>query len=1114
MSGILFKRRDVFQKQWRPRYFVLNPITGMFTYYILPSSYAPKSNRQRLHSADTLTSQASQKKQPKHHAKTRLKNGSPRKRKHVRLEASVNASHERAAIINANLTNGGTFSNTPLLSQIPTAAPGGPPNASAGSSDESSQEPSPDFAQLGLPRGSIFLPGCHVYPNDEKTKTLQARYDLRRDTPDRKSKRRAGRQRLASADSAGGSSFIENDLCADDDDEKYPFTYVLTIAVIPPGQAPNSSAGSHTSNAAPPPSSVTPFAGQHLAAKTMRDRDLWVNALRAVSNWMDLQNKSSLTNSSAEPSASTNHSRSLNTSQDSVPNFQTQASDEDTVSGDLDDSDDDEDLDPQSEEMEQDEELDHDDHDMHQTADSVSAREITPAEAFQKFYTNFVDHSIPPYLLGVPKDLQAIIDCKVEQLLAITGHGIVGEGFKATEWKLISKTPSMTAKMKPSQENDKLYTVRCDAQMPSHLSIGQLVNGLLNGAQWTSRTKPDLTRSAVIHHYNAHTFVMHEAVRPVWPTTARDYLLVVHWRLIPQTKQVVICGFSHPMDHLCPPQDTHVRADILLGGNVLTPSKDGGVLFQRVVTMDLKGTIPSTILQVVMKNQANFPMALADALTKYEPQPSLRLQRELGCNEDVLAHIIWHIPKLRKGALSLTSHQLQTKQSSHENESRKGSVSFMVRLQSYFPVLTVLLFSLGIVYYLVFMALPFPFTSDPTEGKKRVCACWVLWVFFMSCSAGKCPSFNGDALQCLLRSVQVRSARIAVPMLMLLPPLIWFLMRFFAFYHGHWLWSSLSAAQQDEWNRVVGWSVRHELLLCAFASWYITRLLASRRLKLPASNIKMTPTGLVTCRFQVDVKGALRFISQQKEELQLHNQKKARTFGAGNTGDVSSDSASSEAKIVIGHIVVKAVALALSEVPECNLEYVDIPWLSLRGALRQSSVNIDMTTGFDRKLAGSRFVTLANAHLQSVRQIAQQTKIKVDQQKAIRLQPQRSISKQVRQGWLEQFMDWGLQRLGWSSEPRGAALVITSPNAEHADVEIEVAPATSLGGAPIVVVVGGVRITRDVKTGASRPMISLSLKMDCPTANPASCRRLAERIQQLISFPELCDVTDDTEMNQ
>ena len=34
--GILWKRRDVFKKQWRERYFILNHDTGILLYYLLP----------------------------------------------------------------------------------------------------------------------------------------------------------------------------------------------------------------------------------------------------------------------------------------------------------------------------------------------------------------------------------------------------------------------------------------------------------------------------------------------------------------------------------------------------------------------------------------------------------------------------------------------------------------------------------------------------------------------------------------------------------------------------------------------------------------------------------------------------------------------------------------------------------------------------------------------------------------------------------------------------------------------------------------------------------------------------------------------------------------------
>ena len=75
---------------------------------------------------------------------------------------------------------------------------------------------------------------------------------------------------------------------------------------------------------------------------------------------------------------------------------------------------------------------------------------------------------------------------------------------------------------------------------------------------------------------------------------------------------------------------------------------------------------------------------------------------------------------------------------------------------------------------------------------------------------------------------------------------------------------------------------------------------------------------------------------------------------------------------------------------------------------------------------------------------------------------------------------------------------------------IDVAPRPEGGAAPIAVVVGGVRVVdRDPRNTSSRqmrrPMLSVSITIDCPVSSVATCRKLAEKVQLLIQFPEMVE---------
>ena len=71
-------------------------------------------------------------------------------------------------------------------------------------------------------------------------------------------------------------------------------------------------------------------------------------------------------------------------------------------------------------------------------------------------------------------------------------------------------------------------------------------------------------------------------------------------------------------------------------------------------------------------------------------------------------------------------------------------------------------------------------------------------------------------------------------------------------------------------------------------------------------------------------------------------------------------------------------------------------------------------------------------------------------------------------------------------------------------MDIDVAPASS-ERVPIVVVVGGVHIARDAQSNSSRPMMSVSVSINSPSASIATCRRFAEKLQNLLRSPEICD---------
>jgi len=76
---------------------------------------------------------------------------------------------------------------------------------------------------------------------------------------------------------------------------------------------------------------------------------------------------------------------------------------------------------------------------------------------------------------------------------------------------------------------------------------------------------------------------------------------MVHWRLLADGR-LVISSFSEKNDELCPVVESNIRAELIVGGYVLTPT-DKGTLIQYVVQSDLKGTIPTTVVNFVSQSQ-------------------------------------------------------------------------------------------------------------------------------------------------------------------------------------------------------------------------------------------------------------------------------------------------------------------------------------------------------------------------------------------------------------------------------------------------------------------------------------------------------------------------------
>ena len=257
-------------------------------------------------------------------------------------------------------------------------------------------------------------------------------------------------------------------------------------------------------------------------------------------------------------------------------------------------------------------------------------------------------------------------------------------------------------------------------------------------------------------------------------------------------------------------------------------------------------------------------------------------------------------------------------------------------------------------------------------------------------------------------------------------------------------------------------------------------------------------TGIITCRFDIELKGILRYISAKKEERQKQ------------TDNDDSELKDKDAEIAVTHIVIKAAARAMSEFPSFNGYKVSIPMLAIQGYFPYRQIDISVAKGIHRSSSESNYTSkLCNVDQLTIKDIATQVAMKIS-----------SDNSYKNQSFMSRMFTKLSSLIFQHNQDFGSCVVLTSPNSENADVEIDVAPSLSMesnGNTPtVVIVVGGVRIlsqpmnkssssNRSSSSTSARPFLHMSISMNCPASSVATCRKFAERIQKLAQLPEICD---------
>jgi len=170
-----------------------------------------------------------------------------------------------------------------------------------------------------------------------------------------------------------------------------------------------------------------------------------------------------------------------------------------------------------------------------------------------------------------------------------------------SNWEIMFEKDGLTAYRRPG----KLIYVRGDAVLPfSLLSIFDLIVDSSRAGE----LNPQIISARKPRTFSPNTAVQHLKFKPMWPTAPRDMVNITHWRMLPDGRVVIVSFADAGHDDICPVEAGSVRAELVLGGYVLTPCPSG-ILDSRttkvtyVVSSDLKGSIPQAISQLVSRSQ-------------------------------------------------------------------------------------------------------------------------------------------------------------------------------------------------------------------------------------------------------------------------------------------------------------------------------------------------------------------------------------------------------------------------------------------------------------------------------------------------------------------------------
>lgn len=586
--------------------------------------------------------------------------------------------------------------------------------------------------------------------------------------------------------------------------------------------------------------------------------------------------------------------------------------------------------------------------------------------------------------------------------------------------------------------------------------------------------------------YNEQSSLVYTATKASGVRSASDICCFSQLRVYPNKKnRIVLTYFSNQhIEKICPPKVNHVRKKIPFGGLVIEPLEGNFSFVQFFVVVDMVGSDLPIVQSFGEISASNMLLEMAEGLKKNLPSlPSIEPTKcGRSISEDfIIKDVLYSLPHIAKFLNPSCSIPMEIDIPVNptvlmENETEKKSKQIQQKI----------------------CAILQPATSCE---RKNECMGFIekyngqlaIFVSILPAIVWYCTKyviFSSDSFRALVLSLSFGVSIIIVSLI-----------------------SKRSQSLENEIyalfaSALILPTVVFFLLGCCFPINYVFRALIGLVIVLRALLVAMlgrpapnstrcgdVVTGTVTCHLNIELRGILRYMS-------IHKSK-----------NKDSDE---YVPVNATHIVVKALAQALSEENILNYRKVCIPYLGLKGVYCNKGIDILVAlTGSEQPEATSQgamtTVKLADVDKMSVKDIADT----VDDLAT-------DYYHQVSSGWYASGMEWFYFPLHFMSvildknltrftdilcgSQFASCVVLSCPNSKQSEVvDVDVAPCcTDILDPTIIVSIGGARATwkeTEFNCPSSGHVLVVTMIINNPACDVGICRKFATRVEELVQYP-------------